>query len=65
MAIAAKQFLNQKVVEELHVDGGESNRGVDIGVYRALTDLRGWSAERYESWLAGAVDAVIHGSTDA
>jgi AcrR family transcriptional regulator len=38
---------------------------IDIGVYRALTDLRGWSAERYEGWLAGAVDAVIHGSTDA
>ena len=38
---------------------------IDIGVYRALTDLREWSAERYESWLAGAVGAVIDGSTDA
>jgi AcrR family transcriptional regulator len=38
---------------------------IDIGVFHALTDVRGWSAKRYEGWLAGAVGALINGSTDA
>jgi AcrR family transcriptional regulator len=32
---------------------------VDIGLYRLLTDLRGWSPEQYETWLADAIDRLL------
>ncbi|HSK26731.1 MAG TPA: helix-turn-helix domain-containing protein [Jiangellales bacterium] len=32
---------------------------LDIGVYRMLTDLRGWTPQQYETWLAGAVDRLL------
>ena len=32
---------------------------LDIGVYRMLTDLRGWTTDRYESWLADAIDRLL------
>jgi AcrR family transcriptional regulator len=34
---------------------------MDIGVYRLLTDLRGWTAHQYESWLAEAIDRLTDG----
>lgn len=33
---------------------------MDVEVYRLLTDLRGWTAEKYEGWLAGAIDRLLH-----
>ena len=35
MAIAAKQLLNQKVIKELHVQGREPDRRIDIGMHCA------------------------------
>lgn len=35
---------------------------LDIGVYRMLTDLRGWTPQQYETWLAGAIDRLLDGS---
>jgi AcrR family transcriptional regulator len=32
---------------------------LDIGVYRMLTDLRGWSDRQYETWLADAIDRLL------
>jgi AcrR family transcriptional regulator len=32
---------------------------LDIGVYRLLTDLRGWTAQQYQDWLAGAIDRLL------
>lgn len=34
---------------------------LDIGVYRMLTDLRGWTATQYQDWLAGAIDRLLDG----
>jgi hypothetical protein len=34
---------------------------LDIGVYRMLTDLRGWTPEQYEGWLADAIDRLVDG----
>jgi AcrR family transcriptional regulator len=34
---------------------------LDIGVYRMLTDLRGWTDHRYETWLAEAIDRLVDG----
>lgn len=34
---------------------------LDIGVYRMLTDLRGWTANQYQDWLAGAIDRLLDG----
>jgi hypothetical protein len=34
---------------------------LDIGVYRMLTDLRGWSPQQYETWLADAIDRLLDG----
>ncbi len=31
---------------------------LDVGVYRMLTDLRGWSDEQYETWLADVIDRL-------
>lgn len=31
----------------------------DVGVYRLLTDLRGWSADDYRVWLADAIDRLL------
>jgi AcrR family transcriptional regulator len=33
---------------------------VDGGVFRMLTDLRRWSIEQYEAWLAGMIDHLLH-----
>ena len=48
MVITAKQLLNQKVVKELHVDGGEPDGRIDVAVHRAaalqLGELRGEAA---------------------
>jgi AcrR family transcriptional regulator len=33
---------------------------MDVEVYRLLTDLRGWTVEKYEGWLAGAIDRLLH-----
>lgn len=35
---------------------------VDVGVFRMLTDLRGWSGEQYEAWLADMLDRLLGGS---
>jgi len=34
---------------------------LDVGVYRMLTDLRGWTANQYQDWLAGAIDRLLDG----
>ena len=34
---------------------------LDIGVYRMLTDLRGWTEQQYEAWLADAIDRLVDG----
>jgi AcrR family transcriptional regulator len=36
---------------------------VDIGLYRMLTDLRGWTDEQYETWLADAIDRLLDTKT--
>jgi AcrR family transcriptional regulator len=33
---------------------------MDVEVYRLLTDLRGWSTEQYETWLADVIDRLLH-----
>jgi AcrR family transcriptional regulator len=33
---------------------------MDVEVYRLLTDLRGWTTEKYEEWLAGVIDRLLH-----
>ena len=35
---------------------------VDVGVFRMLTDLRGWSGEQYEAWLADTIDRLLGGT---
>jgi hypothetical protein len=32
---------------------------LDIGVYRLLTDLRGWTDDQYEAWAADAIDRLL------
>lgn len=32
---------------------------LDVGLYRMLTDLRGWTPEQYETWLAEAIDRLL------
>lgn len=32
---------------------------LDVGVYRLLTDIRGWSAEQYETWLGDTIDQLL------
>ena len=32
---------------------------VDIGVYWMLTDLRGWSEQQYETWIAETIDRLL------
>jgi hypothetical protein len=48
VAITAEQLLNQKVIKELHVDGGEPDGRIDVGMHRAtalqLCKLRGETA---------------------
>jgi hypothetical protein len=48
VAIAAEQLLNEKIIEELHVDGGEPDGRIDVGMHRAtalqLCKLRGETA---------------------
>ena len=48
-----------------HPVTAEQSEGVwavlDIGVYRMLTDLRGWSVHQYEAWLADALDRLLDG----
>lgn len=34
---------------------------LDIGVYRMLTHLRGWTTDQYQDWLAGAIDRLVDG----
>ena len=31
----------------------------DVEVYRLLTDLRGWTAEQYETWLADVIERLL------
>lgn len=35
---------------------------LDIGVYRMLTDLRGWTTDQYQEWLADTIDRLIDAS---
>jgi len=32
---------------------------LDIGIYRLLTDLRGWSSAQYQTWVADALDRLL------
>ena len=32
---------------------------LDIGLYRMLTNLRGWTADQYETWVADAIDRLL------
>jgi AcrR family transcriptional regulator len=32
---------------------------LDVGTYRLLTDLRGWTPEQYERWLADVIDRLL------
>ncbi len=32
---------------------------LDVSVYRLLTDLRGWSDDQYEEWVADAIDRLL------
>ena len=32
---------------------------MDVEVYRLLTDLRGWTAQQYETWLADVIDRLL------
>jgi hypothetical protein len=32
---------------------------LDVGLYHLMTDLRGWSAQRYEAWLADTIDRLV------
>ena len=32
----------------------------DVEVYRLLTDLRGWTAKQYETWLADVIERLLH-----
>jgi AcrR family transcriptional regulator len=32
---------------------------LDIGVFRMLTDLRGWTMDQYQTWLADAIDRLL------
>lgn len=34
---------------------------LDVGVFRLLTDLRGWSVLQYETWVAAALDRLLDG----
>ena len=34
---------------------------LDIGVYRMLTHLRGWTSDQYQDWLADAIDRLVDG----
>jgi AcrR family transcriptional regulator len=36
---------------------------LDIGVYRMLTDLRGWTMDQYQQWLAEAIDRLLDGGS--
>lgn len=31
----------------------------DIGIYRMLTGLRGWSAQQYEDWIVDTIDRLV------
>ena len=31
----------------------------DISVYRMLTDLRGWTAEQYQDWIADTIARLV------
>ncbi len=31
-----------------------------VEVYHLLTELRGWTPQQYETWLAGAIDRLLH-----
>lgn len=31
---------------------------LDVGLYRMLTDLRGWTTDRYEDWAASIIDRL-------
>lgn len=35
---------------------------LDVGVYRMLTDVRGWSQEQYEDWLVHVIGRLIDGA---
>jgi hypothetical protein len=35
---------------------------LDVGLYRMLTDLRGWTAQQYEDWVATTIDRLTAGS---
>jgi hypothetical protein len=32
---------------------------LDVSLYRLLTDLRGWSDDQYEEWVADAIDRLL------
>lgn len=34
---------------------------LDVGVYRMLTDLRGWTPDQYETWVADVIDRLLAG----
>lgn len=34
---------------------------LDVGVYRMLTDVRGWTPDRYETWVADVIDRLLGG----
>lgn len=33
---------------------------LDVEVYRLLTELRGWTTQQYETWLADVIDRLLH-----
>ncbi len=37
---------------------------LDVGVYRMLTDLRGWTSEDYEEWVARTIDRLVDEEAD-
>lgn len=36
---------------------------VDVGVYRMLVDLRGWSPQEYGDWIADVLSRLLRGAT--
>lgn len=52
IALAVGHPLTDRQAEELWAV-------LDIGVYRMLTELRGWTAEQYEDWVADVVDRLV------